>query len=149
HRSGERKVAIFVSTLRPFSARTRSTSCAMPATPSREASGRSRSLSPGRLASRRSSRPSSNGFALSVVTKGRKRRSWLLRRQSAQDFKAPPQKISPERKSDHDFDELNDQFNSAHSYRRHTLPWPNRDVDPDVRASTCPVRNAGYLNCEG
>ena len=75
--------------------------------------------------------------------------SWLVRRQSVQNFEAPPQKISPDRKSDHDFDELNDQFNSAHGYSRHTLPWSNRDGDRDVRASTCPVRHAGYLNCEG
>jgi hypothetical protein len=42
----------------------------------------------------------------------------LRRRQSVQDFEA--QEISPERNSNDDFDELNDQFNSAHGYSRRT-----------------------------
>jgi hypothetical protein len=38
----------------------------------------------------------------------------LLRRQSVQHLQAPPQEISTERKSDQDFDKLNDQFGSGH-----------------------------------
>ena len=48
----------------------------------------------------------------------------LLRRQSVQHFQAPPQEISTERKSDHYFDKLNDQFSSAHrclAHCRHAL----------------------------
>jgi hypothetical protein len=38
----------------------------------------------------------------------------LLRRQSVQHFQASPQEIRTERKSDQDFDKLNDQFGSGH-----------------------------------
>jgi hypothetical protein len=39
----------------------------------------------------------------------------LLRRQSVQHFHAPPQEIRTERKSNQNFDKLNDQFGSGHS----------------------------------
>ena len=48
-----------------------------------------------------------------------------MRRQPVQDFEAPPDKISADRDSDHDFDQLDDEF-----IPRHRRPLP---ICADIR----------------